>query len=304
MDRYVSRLLVLHYLVIAYFSNAVNVARFSYSYFCSVRSSAALTGSTGQGTIHLLLDRYRCAEDFWSVETSDWSYQGKSELRLASASLTEVLQGMSKQQIAYTNVARAMPHLPPPARRYQLRTTTSRTKRVEENVWTYYLPVSLEDWRFTGFLGRNSRRLEELEGAWHAEGGKVLGLDCDVAPIADATLLDDDDAASSSQQPSQQSGVAQQEHSQAVTARRPAHTATSLRAVTTSRPARAVTSLRARIQDDDDRVDMGEEVDETSETTGGAVEASQPSSEDEEDSPDDDSDTITVAPLRPRRRGR
>ena len=215
------------------------------------------------------------------------------------------------RQIAYTNVARAMPHLPPPIRRYELRSTAVRTERAEDNAWTYYLTVSREDWSFTGFLGRNRRRLEELEGAWHAEGDKILGLDCeddivdcDDALVSDTDSLDDDHPSSLSQEQPQQSGKAQPEHSQAVTTRRSARAPTSLRAVIASRPARAVTSLRARIQEDDDRFDMSGEVDETSETTGGAVEASQPGSEDEEDSPDDDSDTITVAPLRPRKRGR
>ena len=107
-------------------------------------------------------------------------------------------QSMSaRNQIGYTNIPRigALPTLATPPRRYNFRSSTASKQPESEvqaadssstSVWECYLPVSREVWRFPGHLGEHRRRIEELEGAWFAQGDKIIGLDCD-----DVLVMDD-----------------------------------------------------------------------------------------------------------------
>ena len=59
-------------------------------HFYLLTFSTVLTGSTGQASISVLLERYQRREHFFSVETSVSKYQGKYKSRLASASTIDL----------------------------------------------------------------------------------------------------------------------------------------------------------------------------------------------------------------------
>ena len=106
----------------------------------------------------------------------------------------------AQNQIGYTNMPRTgtLPAIPP--RRYSLRRSTVSQEPQSEiqlaasgdtTVWACYLPVRREVWKFPGHIGEHRRRIEELEGAWHARGDKILGLDCEDVRVTGE--LDDSD---------------------------------------------------------------------------------------------------------------
>ena len=82
----------------------------------------------------------------------------------------------------------------PPSRRYNLRSSTVSQEPPSEvqpadssdpTVLESYLPISRQVWKFPGHIGKHARRIKELQGAWFAQGDKILGLDCDDVLVTD-----------------------------------------------------------------------------------------------------------------------